>query len=110
MLKKINLFSQNLDAILLALLVCTAIAQQESFEEKNDEVQEPQQAANFIQSNFMNRMRYSAMNNQMMMAPPQQAVDYYSKVKDEEFPVDYSLACSNTCSCRQYCVTFWWYV
>lgn len=54
--------------------------------------------------NPMQRVGYSSR----MPAPPQQAIEYYSQMTDEDFPVDYSLACSNSCGCRTYCVVMWW--
>jgi hypothetical protein len=63
------------------------------------------EAANLFPVNMITRMRYSMGNN---IAPPQQAIQYYSSIKDEDFPVDYSLSCSNTCNCRTVCVMYWW--
>jgi hypothetical protein len=32
----------------------------------------------------------------------------YLDMDDDEFPVDYSLPCSNTCGCQQTCMIIWW--
>jgi hypothetical protein len=32
----------------------------------------------------------------------------YLDMDDDDFPVDYSLACSNSCGCRQTCMIVWW--
>lgn len=32
----------------------------------------------------------------------------YLDMDDDEFPVDYSLSCSNSCGCRQTCMIVWW--
>lgn len=32
----------------------------------------------------------------------------YLDMDDDEFPVDYSLSCSNSCGCRQTCMIIWW--
>ncbi len=32
----------------------------------------------------------------------------YLDMDDSDFPVDYSLPCSNTCGCQQTCMIIWW--
>lgn len=32
----------------------------------------------------------------------------YLDMEDDDFPVDYSLPCSNTCGCQQTCMIIWW--
>lgn len=65
----------------------------------------------------MQRVGYSIMGNPTMMMnpmmipkPPQKAVDHYNSLNDDDFPVDYSMSCSNTCGCRQTCMMMWWLV
>lgn len=50
-----------------------------------------------------NPMDFSADHQQGALNP-----DKYMSMKDEDFPVDYSLQCSNTCGCRQTCTVIWW--
>jgi hypothetical protein len=88
---------------ILVLLVPIILADEEI--QINNE--EPKvEAANFYPVNMISRMRYSVLGNGM--APPPQAVQHYSLMKDEDFPVDYSLSCSNSCNCRTVCVMYWW--
>jgi hypothetical protein len=103
----------SIDLILLALLlVSTALADHQIDDDdksKYDDVDvvdgEAPQAANFMPlPMLMNRMPYSAMNNPLMMNIPQQAIAFYNEMQDEDFPIDYSMSCSNTCGCRQTCV------
>lgn len=62
----------------------------------------------------MQRIGYSVMGNTMynnpmfIPKPPQKAIDHYNSLSDDDFPVDYSMACSNSCGCRQTCVVMWW--
>lgn len=72
--------------------------------------------AAFQIGNMMNMYRtgYAAGNPSMMMnqmmipKPPQKAIDHYNSLRDDDFPVDYSMSCSNSCGCRQTCVMMWW--
>lgn len=32
----------------------------------------------------------------------------YLDMDEDDFPVDYSLPCSNTCGCQQTCMIIWW--
>ena len=113
-------FSSLADLILLALLVSTALAienEVEDVEEVKVEVEEIEDEVPDVESAnlaLMNRMRYSVMGNQMtgmdqrMGNPPQKAIEYYSQMKDDDFPVNYNLPCSNSCQCRVVCVMWWW--
>ena len=86
---------------MLALLLSTAVAAEE-IEIEN---------ANFPVMNFNNLQRhgYSVMGSPMYIPkPPQRAIDHYNSLNDADFPVDYSMACSNRCGCRQQCTVMWW--
>jgi hypothetical protein len=50
-----------------------------------------------------NSMDFSSDTQQGALNPGK-----YMNMKDEDFPVDYSLQCSNTCGCRQTCTVIWW--
>lgn len=91
---------------MLALLVVTASAAVQN-ESLDIEIED----AAFSMMN-MQRMGYAnPMAHQMMIPkPPQKAVDHYNSLTDNDFPVDYSMSCSNTCGCRQTCVVMWWLV
>ncbi|XP_070493690.1 uncharacterized protein [Chironomus tepperi] len=87
----------------LVLLVPIILADEE-IQIKNEEPKIA--AANFYPINMISRMRYSMGNG--MIPPPPQAIQHYSLMKDEDFPVDYSQSCSNSCNCRTVCVMYWW--
>lgn len=88
------------------MLVAIALAQEDV----------PVDNAAFPVMNMMNMQRigYSVMGNTMynnpmfIPKPPQKAIDHYNSLSDDDFPVDYSMACSNSCGCRQTCVVMWW--
>lgn len=100
---KIN---ENFLDFMLALLVATASA---ALENESQGIAIEDAAFNMMN---MPRMGYaSSMMNQMMIPkPPQKAVDHYNSLTNNDFPVDYSMGCSNTCGCRQTCVVMWWLV
>jgi hypothetical protein len=60
----------------------------------------------------LQRLGYAAFGNpgnQMFIPkPPQKAIDHFNSLNDDDFPVDYSMRCSNTCGCRQTCIVMWW--
>lgn len=85
--------------IILALLVSTTLAEEVTNEMDID-------PANFNQMNMIHRMRYSMMGYNM--APPQEAIQHYNSINDEDFPIDYSLSCSNSCNCKTVCIMYWW--
>ncbi|KAG5670033.1 hypothetical protein PVAND_000319 [Polypedilum vanderplanki] len=89
--------------ILLALFICAVNTQ-----EQEDEKPQIEEAALFMPNMYMNQMQRMGYQASRMPAPPQQAIEYYSQMSDEDFPVDYNLACSNSCGCRTYCVVMWW--
>ncbi|KAL7025936.1 hypothetical protein ACKWTF_013714 [Chironomus riparius] len=50
-----------------------------------------------------NSMDYGSEHHKGALNP-----EKYMSMKDEDFPVDYSLQCSNSCGCRQTCTVIWW--
>lgn len=97
---------------MLALLVVTASA----VEDESQEIAIEDAAFGMMNMNMMPRMSmgYSNMGfanpTMMIPKPPQKAVDHYNSLNDDDFPVDYSMSCSNSCGCRQTCVVMWWLV
>lgn len=73
----------------------------------------------FQQGGYGNFPMYGGYGNYGQMKPQQQ-MDFpvydngplnpkkYLDMEDDDFPVDYSLPCSNTCGCQQTCMIIWW--
>lgn len=63
--------------------------------------------------NPYNQFRYGGYGNQYPMDMPVYDngplnPSKYLEMEDDDFPVDYSLPCSNSCGCRQTCMIVWW--
>lgn len=93
-----------------------AVSAAPTIEDENEEVQPAQFGMNrfnpynahmpyYYQQGMQrhNSMDFSSDRQQGALNP-----DRYMSMKDEDFPVDYSLQCSNTCGCRQTCTVIWW--
>ena len=99
-----------LDCIVTLLLVC-AVSAAPSIEDAD--IQSAQFGFNPYNTHFNpyyqqgmykhNSMDFGLDQQQGALNPGK-----YMNMKDDDFPVDYSLQCSNTCGCRQTCTVIWW--
>lgn len=97
----------------LALLVATAYAAEDvGIESAQFYMNSPYMFGQGGYGSFQMQQNYPSYNQMNMMDPvfdngplnPKKYLD----MEDDDFPVDYSLPCSNSCGCQQTCMIIWW--
>jgi hypothetical protein len=63
---------------------------------------------NPMMGGYQNQMNMGVYGDSSALSNGAMNPSKYLDMKDEEFGFDYSMRCSNTCSCRSSCLIVWW--